>query len=149
MILQATAYVSPASPSTFKLGNNLRYQFSSFLLLSIELRYGVFQSCFYLVLSRSLQVRSRLYPAFLPADKTTVGLLCLCSILTNPVAASSVFTDKDGSFTFALNIPQNSNDLYFQLKSPSDATWIAVGTGSEMQDSQMFMAYNSADGNSK
>jgi len=69
--------------------------------------------------------------------------------LTNPVAASSVFTDKDGSFTFALNIPQNSNDLYFQLKSPSDATWIAVGTGSEMQDSQMFMAYNSADGNSK
>jgi hypothetical protein len=77
------------------------------------------------------------------------GLLCLLISLTTPVNASSIYTSTDGSVTFALSVAQNTNDLFFQIKGTSSAVWVAVGTGSEMQGSQMFLAYTSADGNSE
>jgi len=83
------------------------------------------------------------------ADRVNPALLCLFLSLTRPVNTSSIYTSSDGSVTFALSVAQNTNDLFFQIKGTSGAAWVAVGTGSEMQGSQMFMAYTSADGNSE
>lgn len=53
------------------------------------------------------------------------------------------------NYTFALNIPDGSTDLYFHLAGPTAYSWIAVGTGSEMADSMMFVMYSNADGTSE
>lgn len=49
-------------------------------------------------------------------------------------------------FAFALNVAENTNDLYFYLSGPSSASWIAVGTGSLMTNSMMFVVYTAANG---
>lgn len=55
---------------------------------------------------------------------------------------------NDGSenYTFGINIPSNSQDLYFHLSGPARYSWIAVGTGSVMKDSLMFVMYSDAHG---
>jgi hypothetical protein len=66
--------------------------------------------------------------------------------------AASIFNlpVKSGSnYTFALNIPDGSTDLYFHLSGPTSYSWIAVGTGSKMQDSLMIVIYSNADGSSE
>ncbi|KAH8698675.1 hypothetical protein BGW36DRAFT_396389 [Talaromyces proteolyticus] len=50
------------------------------------------------------------------------------------------------NYTFALNLPSNSEDIYFRLSGPADYSWVAVGTGSEMKDSLMFLLYADAEG---
>jgi hypothetical protein len=65
---------------------------------------------------------------------------------------SSVFVYNTGflgsNFTFAINLANTSQDLFFHLNGPSQFSWIAVGTGSEMKNSLMFIAYPSSDGKS-
>lgn len=53
------------------------------------------------------------------------------------------------NYTFALTIPDGSTDLYFHLSGPTAYSWIAVGTGSEIADSMMFVMYSNADGSSQ
>ncbi|KAJ6105048.1 hypothetical protein N7486_003737 [Penicillium sp. IBT 16267x] len=63
--------------------------------------------------------------------------------------AASIFNlplNQNLNFTFALNIPDDSSDLYFHLSGPTDYSWVAVGTGSKMKDSLMIVLYCSADG---
>ena len=72
--------------------------------------------------------------------------------VTQSSSPSSVFI-YDGGFTgsnitFAINLASDSEDLYFHLNGPSKFSWIAIGTGDEMQDSLMFIAYASSDGSS-
>lgn len=50
------------------------------------------------------------------------------------------------NYTFALNLPTNSEDVYFRLSGPADYSWVAVGTGSKMKDSMMFLIYANAAG---
>ena len=52
-------------------------------------------------------------------------------------------------FAFALNVEDDSNDLYFRLSGPSHNSWAAVGTGSVMAGSMMFVVYTSSDGKSE
>lgn len=63
----------------------------------------------------------------------------------------SVFVTSPGSgsrsYVFALNFPSNSEDIYFHLSGPAAYSWVAVGTGSEMKDSLMFIAYLNSTGN--
>lgn len=88
-----------------------------------------------------------------------LGFLCLLlsslvlgqrdnNIQNDPI---SVFVTSPGSgsenYVFALNIPKNSEDIYFHLSGPDAYSWIAVGTGSEMRDSLMFIAYLNSTGN--
>jgi len=53
---------------------------------------------------------------------------------------------------YRLNIPQNtassgSGDIFLQITGPSNYEWIAVGQGSSMSQSNMFIIYTSANGN--
>jgi len=67
---------------------------------------------------------------------------------SNSTPQSSVFVASDNSITFALNVPTDSDDLYFSLSGPSSASWLAIGMGSNvMQNSLVIMVYSSADGN--
>ena len=68
--------------------------------------------------------------------------------------SSSVFApgNRNGAssqFALALNVDDNSKDLYFRLSGPSHNSWIAVGTGSVMAGSMMFVVYTSSDGKSE
>ncbi|MCJ1377650.1 hypothetical protein MMC17_000746 [Xylographa soralifera] len=82
------------------------------------------------------------------AQRFLTVLLLLC-ISSETVKSTSVFVLNDSStpLTFALNIAQTSNDFYFHLSGPATNSWIAIGTGTEMQGSQMFLVYTSTNGN--
>jgi hypothetical protein len=62
------------------------------------------------------------------------------------VAADS-YTSSDLGISFALNVPTDSNDLYFSLQGPGDGTWLAIGMGSNtMANSLMIIAYPTSNG---
>jgi hypothetical protein len=49
--------------------------------------------------------------------------------------------EQDGvnfTFTFTANI---NGDIWFSMAAPNKFSWIAVGTGEEMDGSLMFIAY--------
>ncbi len=74
--------------------------------------------------------------------------------VSTALAQSSTFIQNgvDGTssnLTFALSIPANSSDLVFTLMGPASKSWVAVGTGSQMAGSMMFVAYSNANGQSK
>ena len=50
------------------------------------------------------------------------------------------------NLTFALNLPSNSDDLFFRMSGPIGNDWIAVGLGKEMKGSLMLIAYTAANG---
>ncbi|EHK16981.1 uncharacterized protein TRIVIDRAFT_161834 [Trichoderma virens Gv29-8] len=50
------------------------------------------------------------------------------------------------NYTFALSIPKNSTDIYFHLSGPTDYSWVAVGTGRNMENSLMVLLYAAANG---
>lgn len=52
------------------------------------------------------------------------------------------------NYTFAVNIPENSEDVYFHLSGPTEYSWIAVGTGNQMKDSLMIILYSNEHGDS-
>jgi len=81
------------------------------------------------------------------ARKFLPVLLILCAF-TNVVKSTSVFVLDNSStpLTFALNTVRNSNDFYFHLSGPASNSWISIGTGTEMQGSQMFLVYTSTNG---
>lgn len=58
-------------------------------------------------------------------------------------------SSNTANYTFALTIPDGSADLYFRLSGPAAYSWIAVGTGSRMADSMMFVIYSNAHGSSE
>lgn len=64
------------------------------------------------------------------------------------VASSTFVLDGgDGSnLTFAMNLPSNSDDVYFHMSGPAGNDWMAVGLGKEMAGSLMLIAYSAADG---
>ena len=52
-----------------------------------------------------------------------------------------------GSYILAVNFDQEKQDIYFHMSAPSGLEWMAWGTGSVMQNSMMFIAYLSENGN--
>lgn len=78
------------------------------------------------------------------------SLLSVVTLTVAQTSPSSVFVYNGGftgsNFTFAINLASDSQDLFFHLNGPSKFSWIAVGTGSEMKNSLMFIAYTSGDG---
>ena len=75
------------------------------------------------------------------------GLLALASHVSAQVASVSPST----GITFKLNIPESTassgdGDIFFQLSAPSDYEWVALGQGSKMSGSNLFVVYTSGDG---
>lgn len=63
---------------------------------------------------------------------------------------ASVCPSKD--VCFKLNIPDStassgSGDIFFQISAPSSHEWVALGQGTSMAGSNMFLVYTSANGN--
>lgn len=92
----------------------------------------------------------------MPSLAVTELLLLLLSLLTFSVTAddtsnatSSVFVYNGTSgeqFVFALNVEQDTGDLYMHMSCPAGNSWMGVGIGDEMKDSLMFVAYASSNG---
>ncbi|KAG9190445.1 hypothetical protein G6011_08533 [Alternaria panax] len=80
---------------------------------------------------------------------SAVGLLALTYRASAQVAKSS---PSDG-VTFGLNIPEataasaEAGEIFFQISAPSSYEWVALGQGSGMAKSNIFVVYTSADGN--
>ncbi|EUC34053.1 iron reductase domain protein [Bipolaris zeicola 26-R-13] len=76
------------------------------------------------------------------------GLTALASLVSAQVASVCPST----GVCYKLNIPQNtassgSGDIFFQIQAPSNYEWVALGQGSGMANSNMFVVYTSASGN--
>ena len=67
--------------------------------------------------------------------------------------ASSTFVlpgiNNNQNLTFAINLPKDSDEMFFYMSGPVQNSWLAVGAGSEMPGSLMFVAYPGQDGRSK
>ncbi|KAK6441938.1 hypothetical protein LTR95_001826 [Oleoguttula sp. CCFEE 5521] len=64
---------------------------------------------------------------------------------------AQVSTQCQGDVCYSLSIPQTSSsadsgDIYFRIAAPNDYQWVALGQGSEMDGAQMFVMYQSANG---
>ena len=84
------------------------------------------------------------------ADLTSLitGLLFTSTTLAvNTAAAADVYTSSDFGISLALNVPNDSDDLYFSLTGPGDGSWLAFGLGSDqMANSLMIIAYPTSNG---
>ncbi|KAK6438108.1 hypothetical protein LTR95_005695 [Oleoguttula sp. CCFEE 5521] len=80
---------------------------------------------------------------FLSAVFAVVGLIT--------TTYAQVSTQCQGDVCYSLSIPQtssssNGGDIYFRIAAPTGYQWVALGQGSEMDGAQMFVMYQSANG---
>jgi hypothetical protein len=69
------------------------------------------------------------------------------ALATDTTVAADVYTSSDLGISFALNVPTDSNDLYFSLTGPGDGSWLAIGLGSDqMANALMMIAYPTSNG---
>jgi hypothetical protein len=59
---------------------------------------------------------------------------------TNDTSPSDTFVYADKNFTFTITANTNG-DIWFSMAAPATYGWFAVGTGSRMAGSLMFVAY--------
>lgn len=76
------------------------------------------------------------------------GLLVLASRASAQVASYCPATDV----CYKLNIPDSTassgnGDIFFQLSAPSTYEWVALGQGSSMSGSNIFVVYTAGNGN--
>ncbi|KAI4959927.1 hypothetical protein J4E86_001545 [Alternaria arbusti] len=79
---------------------------------------------------------------------SVMGLLALASQATAQVASVCPST----GVCYGLNIPERtassgSGDIFFQISAPSNYEWVALGQGSGMPNSNIFVVYTSGSGN--
>lgn len=76
------------------------------------------------------------------------GLLFTSTALAaSTTIAADVYTSSDLGISFALNVANDSNDLFFSLTGPGDGSWLAIGWGSnKMANSLMIIAYPTSNG---
>ncbi|KAH8719184.1 integral membrane protein [Phaeosphaeriaceae sp. PMI808] len=72
--------------------------------------------------------------------------------LTTRVSAQVASVCPSNNVCFKLNIPEQTvasgnGDIFFQISAPSTYEWVALGQGTGMVGSNMFLVYTSADGN--
>jgi len=68
---------------------------------------------------------------------------------SNSSHSAFVYATVYGNVTFALTAVKDVGDLYFHIEAPAKNSWIAVGTGSQMKGSTMWVAYRGDDEKSK
>nr|POE62944.1 hypothetical protein CFP56_03847 [Quercus suber] len=71
---------------------------------------------------------------------------------TNSSSSVFVYTSPDtttnAQFVFALSASPSTGDLYFHMSAPAGNSWMAVGFGTQMADSLMFVVYPDSAGDS-
>lgn len=77
--------------------------------------------------------------------------LMLERVGTTVYAASSVNKQcVGGNICYSMNVPDattsSGGDVFFQISGPTSYSWIAMGTGSSMSGSNMFVIYTSSSG---
>ncbi|KXT07496.1 hypothetical protein AC578_484 [Pseudocercospora eumusae] len=82
--------------------------------------------------------------------KTVYATLALSLGLT-AYAQSIAKTCPESDICYSLNIPESTassgnGNIFFQLSAPTTYTWVALGQGSSMSGSNIFVMYTSADG---
>ncbi|CAD6583608.1 MAG: hypothetical protein ASARMPREDX12_001319 [Alectoria sarmentosa] len=77
----------------------------------------------------------------------TLTLLHLLTLPTFALAGDAQFYDSSSKIGFAVSTAQNasSTNLFFQLSAPQAAGWGAVGSGTRMDGSLMFVIYASGE----
>ena len=72
----------------------------------------------------------------------TVTALAAAETPTNDTSPSATFAHVDNNINFTFTITANRNgDIWFSMAAPATFGWFAVGTGSRMAGSLMFVAY--------
>lgn len=66
-----------------------------------------------------------------------------------PAFSTFVYQLDHGNLTFSLNAAQATGDVLFHFSAPAAYSWVSIGTGSEMDESVMWVFYRSADANSE
>jgi hypothetical protein len=74
------------------------------------------------------------------------------SILVATVSAQAFFCPVEKEFCFQAAVPQTvarsgQGNVYFQLQALDSYTWAAIGTGTRMSGSSMFIIYSDGSGN--
>ncbi|KAF2737666.1 CBD9-like protein [Polyplosphaeria fusca] len=64
---------------------------------------------------------------------------------SNATFSSFVQNTPNGNITFAVTAVKSTGDLYFYIEAPAQNSWVAIGTGSEMEGALMIVAYRSAN----
>ncbi|KAJ9637352.1 hypothetical protein H2199_007639 [Coniosporium tulheliwenetii] len=72
--------------------------------------------------------------------------------LASAAYAQVATTCPQDGVCFGLNIPENTassgnGDIFFQISAPTTYSWVALGQGSGMSGSNIFVIYTSASGN--
>ncbi|KXT14681.1 hypothetical protein AC579_6396 [Pseudocercospora musae] len=81
----------------------------------------------------------------------TVSAALAVSLGLTGYAQSIAKTCPESDICYSLNIPESTassgnGDIFFQLSAPTTYTWVALGQGSSMSGSNIFVMYTSADG---
>lgn len=81
-------------------------------------------------------------------DSSQIGLaLTSTALAANTTVAADYYTTSDLEISFALNVPNDSDYLYFSLQGAGDGSWLAIGLGSDkMAGSLILIAYPASDG---
>lgn len=75
--------------------------------------------------------------------------------LASTLASASIQTmcpSNTNGVCFTIGVPTSSQsagkgNIYFQIKAPSSYDWVALGTGSQMANSNIFLVYKNGQGN--
>jgi hypothetical protein len=85
--------------------------------------------------------------------KSNLGTLATAVILyVNGTTATTSPYCSTNNVCFRWGVPESaassgSGDVYFQIKAPTSYSWVALGTGSRMDGSKMFIVYADGNGN--
>jgi hypothetical protein len=63
------------------------------------------------------------------------------AIIDKSPTATFKYNEDSVNFTFTFTANRNG-DLWFSMAAPSKFSWMAVGTGEEMEGSMMFVAFS-------
>ena len=84
-------------------------------------------------------------PDAFPAGLATLTSLQLsvaaAQLSNNSAEVAFVQNTVYGNITFAPIVAQDVGDLYFHLEAPAENSWVAVGIGSEMKGSLIWVFY--------
>jgi hypothetical protein len=60
-----------------------------------------------------------------------------------------VYPTDYGNITYAATVVRDVGDLYFHIEAPADNSWAAVGVGTEMKGSLIWVFYRNENGDGK
>ncbi|TLD23493.1 Serine/threonine-protein kinase [Venturia nashicola] len=81
-----------------------------------------------------------------PQESNRDGWACLKAEYMNEFVPG-LHDGGDGNFVFTISVNPDTEDMWFRLSAPSMYSWVAVGSGTSMEGSNMIVAYEGAKDN--